>query len=484
MRKTPALTMAVAAALTATMAAQDARMVIADASRAMGMTDLNAIVLAGTAAIGNFGQSRTISFGLASTTIRNYTHTIDFTQPASRATGLAAPPTSPGAPPPSPRTFDDAITPANAGWAQQLEIWVTPWGFLRGAASSSNATVRSQRVDGVSYKVVTWTPAQKAPSGQSYKVVGYIGPDLMVARVETWVEHPIVGDMHVETRFTDYRDFGGLKAPARIARRQVGMETFVAAITNVRPNPPDLARLITPAPTSVVGGVAGYGDTGGSAAPAASEKLADGVYRITGGYVALAVEFRDHIVVLEGAQSEARGLAVIAETKRLFPGKRIKYVVNTHPHFDHAAGLAPFAAEGSVVLTDDNSRYFVEQALRSPRTLVGDVLARSRRKPTVEGVVEKMILTDDTRTIELHHVQKLEHSDAMLVAYLPKEKILFTADFNPPGPGQPVDPAIATLVQNIERLGLAFERHVMVHPPDPDRPMSRADLLALAQRSN
>ena len=133
----------------------------------------------------------------------------------------------------------------------------------------------------------------------------------------------------------------------------------------------------------------------------ASEKLADGVYRITGGYVALAVEFRDHVVVLEGGQSEARGLAIIAETKRVIPNKRIKYVVNTHAHFDHAGGLAPFAAEGSTILTDDNSKYFLAQALSSPRTLVGDALAKSRKKPKVEGVVDKMVLGDDTRTMAI-----------------------------------------------------------------------------------
>ena len=152
--------------------------------------------------------------------------------------------------------------------------------------------------------------------------------------------------------------------------------------------------------------------------------------------------------VLEGGQSEARGLAVIAETKKLFPNKRIKYIVNTHPQFDHASGLAPFCAEGAIVLTDDNSRStFVEQALLSPRTLVGDTLAKSKKKPKVEGVVEKMVLQDETRTVELHHVAGLEHSDAMLMAYLPKEKILFTADFNPPPPGKPVSPSIAMLVQ-------------------------------------
>ena len=75
----------------------------------------------------------------------------------------------------------------------------------------------------------------------------------------------------------------------------------------------------------------------------------------------------------------------IAETQRLFPNKRIKFVVNTHPHFDHLSGLPPFVAEGITILTDDNSKYFVEQALASPRTLLGDTLAQSRKKPKVEG---------------------------------------------------------------------------------------------------
>jgi glyoxylase-like metal-dependent hydrolase (beta-lactamase superfamily II) len=168
----------------------------------------------------------------------------------------------------------------------------------------------------------------------------------------------------------------------------------------------------------------------------------------------------------------------------VIPNKRIRYVVNTHPHFDHAGGLPPFVAEGITILTDDNNKYFLEQALGSPRTLVGDGLAKAHRKPKVEGVVEKMVLRDETRVIELHHIEKLEHSDGMIVAYLPKERILFTADFNVPRPGQPVSPSIATLVQNLERLQLDFDRHVMVHAPDPDRPMTKADLLELAKRTN
>jgi glyoxylase-like metal-dependent hydrolase (beta-lactamase superfamily II) len=309
-------------------------------------------------------------------------------------------------------------------------------------------------------------------------VIGYINAENMLDRVETWVEHPVLGDMHVEFTYSKYDDFDGLKLPTRISQKITGLETFVVGINDARANPPDLAELLAPPP-------ADERASGPSPPPAvASEKLADGVYRITGGYVALAVEFRDHVVVLEGGQSEARGLAIMAETKRLIPNKRIKYVVNTHPHFDHVRGLPPFVAEGITILTDDNNKYFLEQALGSPRTLVGDVLAKSRKKPKVEGVIEKMVLRDDTRTLELHHIEKLEHSDGMVVAFLPKERILFTADFNVPRPGQPVSPSIGTLVQNIERLQLDFDRHVMVHAPEPDRPMTKADLLELAKRTN
>ena len=245
-------------------AADDVKSVLENASLAMGAAGLNAITYSGSAANGNFGQSRTISFGLASTTIRNYTRTIDFTQPASYASGDPIPPAVRGGPPPqpgAPGSYQQLITPANAAWAQQLQIWVTPWGFLRGAAASANATLRTKKVDEIPYRIVTWSPAQKAPSGQPYKVVGYISPENLVDRVETWVEHPVLGDLHVELFYKDYQDLGGLKVPRRISMKQVGMETFVAAITAATKNPDDLAQRMTPPPNAGRGG-------GPAAAPA------------------------------------------------------------------------------------------------------------------------------------------------------------------------------------------------------------------------
>ena len=456
-----AVAMALAvAALIAPARAQDAKGVIAEALGALGASDLASVSVSGVAAEGNFGQSRTISFGLASTSFANFTQTFDFAGSRARTTGT----------PKTGTPLDRSIAPG-AGWPEQFEIWTTPWGFLRGAAAAS-PSLKRQRIEGVEYRVITWTPPHTSPSGEPYRVVGYINPESLLTRVETWVEHPIFGDMHVETRFTEYRNFGGIGAPTRIARRLVGMETFVMAIGSVRANPADLMPLLTaaaPAPRPAT-----------QAPPTAAEKLAEGVYRIAGSYVALAVEFRDHLVIVEAGGDEARGLAVLAETKRLFPGKRVRYVVNTHPHFDHAGGLPPLVADGITIIADDPSRYFLEQALRSPRTLVGDALSKSKRKATVESVIEKRVLTDGSRTLELHHVERLDHSDAMLLAYLPKERILFTADFELPEAGARASPSIEALARNVDRLQLEFDRHVAVHAGASDRALTRAGLRALA----
>ena len=484
MRRKIAIGVLLADVLSTGVLGQDAAATIAAVKKAMGADAVKSITYSGAAATGNFGQSKNIAGPLAMTAIAGYRRAIDLDQPYSRAIGTTMPPAAPGAPAPPPGTFNQGIMPT-APWTQQIEIWLTPWGFLKGA-EANNASAQSRRIAGRPFTVLTWSPSQKAPSGQPYRVVGYVDDKQIIERVETWIEHPVAGDLHVEQTFSDYRDVNGVKVPGRIVQKRGGMQTFEATVNEATANPENLADLLQP-PVAAggagrAGGPAGRGQGPAAAPPAVqSEKLADGVFRITGGYVALAVDFKDHVVVLEGGQNEGRGLAVIAETKKLFPSKPIRYVVNTHAHFDHASGLAPFAAEGITIITHANNRAFLEKALANPRTLVGDALARSTRKPKVEGANDKRVLTDGARTIELHHVKDLEHSDGMLIAFLPKERILFTGDFNVPAAGQAVSPAIKTLVDNVERLKLDFDRHVTVHAPNPDRPLTKADLLGLVK---
>jgi glyoxylase-like metal-dependent hydrolase (beta-lactamase superfamily II) len=218
--------------------------------------------------------------------------------------------------------------------------------------------------------------------------------------------------------------------------------------------------------------------TGGAPAlTVTSEKLGEGLYRLTtgpGSYDSLIVEFRDHIMMLEAGQSEARGLAYIAEAKKLIPNKPIRYVMNTHPHSDHTGGLPALVAEGATIVTQKNNEAFLEKALNTPRTLLNDTLARNPKKARVETVSEKKVYSDGTRTVEMYHVAPVPHSNGLLIAYIPREKVLFQGDFSLPAEGQPANDHVKALVPILERLKLDFDRYINVHTSAA--PQTRADL--------
>jgi glyoxylase-like metal-dependent hydrolase (beta-lactamase superfamily II) len=209
-----------------------------------------------------------------------------------------------------------------------------------------------------------------------------------------------------------------------------------------------------------------------------SEKLADGVYRIRSAYNSLAVEMADHVVLIEpGPQGMPRAEQGIAEVKKLFPNKPIRYGVPTHHHADHTGGIASAVAEGMTLVVPEVSKAYYEKHLSTPRTLAPDALSKSGKKPVVEGFKgDKRVFTDATRTVEIHVIKGLPHADGLVVAWLPKEKILVYADmFNLPTAAAPVPdpPVIGTMVflKNIERLGFdqPGTQIMSIHSLNPDR---------------
>ncbi|HEX5228926.1 MAG TPA: MBL fold metallo-hydrolase, partial [Bryobacteraceae bacterium] len=362
----------------------------------------------------------------------------------------------------TPGVFFQQVTTQQADvsqpWAGSLELYITPWGFLKGAADN-NATVSHKKVDGKSYTVLSWSPAVKAPSGKSYMINGYIDDKNMVDRVETWLGENIMGDMHIVATYSGWKDFAGAMAPTKIVQTRGGWPFFQVDVTDAKANPPDVASLVPP-PAARPGGFPPAGPL-----TVTSEKLGDGLYRLTtgpGSYDSVIVEFKDYVMMLEAGQSIARGEAYIAETKKLIPNKPIRYVMNTHPHSDHTGGLPALVAEGAIVITQKNNVEFLDRALNTPRTLLTDQLAQHPRKAKIEAVEEKKVYSDGTRTVEMYHIYPAPHSNGLIIAFIPKEKVLFQGDFSVI-PGEPANDHVKALVPVLERLNLDFDRYINVH---------------------
>jgi len=473
--------------LSTSAAAQDAAPVVAAASKAMGADTLTSITYSGTARNGAFGQSKDIGEPMGPvnvTQITQYTRTINLGTAAdpsalvSRATGPTQPPTVPGVPPPAPGVFNQNITGAQAAanWAQALNIWTTPWGFLK-AAVVNNATTRREG----GQQIVSFTPPNyKSPSGQTYTVTGYINAQNLVTKVETRVDHAVVGDLPVEFEYSNYQNMNGVQVPGRVVQRQAGMQTFDASITAATPNPADLAQLLTVPPPAAGAPPAPAAAPAAPAGPPPVEKLGDGVFTIGGNYLSMAVDMGDHILVVESGQNDARGMAVMAAAKQAIPNKPIRFVVNSHPHFDHAGGLGAAVAEGATILTHRNNEPVLERLLSGPRTLVGDSLAKvaTRRTDVVRAVGDRDVRKGTNgKVVELHHVPN-EHSNGLLVVYLPAEKALWTADITALNPNPAQLGVLKSAVAAIDRLKLDYNAWLPAHPPNPDRPLTKADVMA------
>jgi glyoxylase-like metal-dependent hydrolase (beta-lactamase superfamily II) len=460
-----------------TMAAQDATTVLQRASSAMGAMP-KSVQYSGTGANYQLGQSVRPGGPWPRYIVKSYTATIDYEQPAMRVELVRIQDL-----PAAVEQRQVQVVSGNHAWnvtgenavaapaavADRLsQLWATPHGFLKAAAANaSSAVATAETATGRKITRVTFTAHGK------HKVSGLINDQNLVERVETWQDNPLLGDMPVVTTFTDYKDFSGVKFPGRVVQTQGDFPTLELTITAVQANP----SVDLPVPAAVQTAAA-------PAVKADAQKIAEGVWYVTGGsHHSVAVEFPDYVAVIEAPQSEARSVAVIDEVRRVVPNKPIRYVVNTHHHFDHSGGLRTYAAEGATIITHAMNRPFYEKAFAAPRTLNPDKLAQSKKAARFETFTDRKVLSGGGRTLELHHLRGNAHNDAIIVAYLPKEKMLIEVDVYTPTQGDtplaPASrPAATNLKENVQRLKLDVDQVVPLH----GRIVTWTDFLAAIER--
>ena len=275
-------------------------------------------------------------------------------------------------------------------------------------------------------------------------------------RVVSMSDNTNLGDVAIETSFADYREVNELQLPTRFTTKS---DQFTLATLDVTDQTVD----------GEVGDLAAP-EAAASAAPAAGpppatvavEEVARGIWLLAGqSHHSVLVEFSDHLKLIEAPQHDTRTLAVIAKARELRPDKPLTHVVNTHHHFDHSGGIRAAVSEGLTVITHKGNAAFFEDAVKRAHTIVPDALAKNPKPLAIETVDDELMLKDAAMTVNLYHVAGSPHTETMLMAYFPRERLLVEVDVF--SPGAAVAPYAPNLLENVRKRNLRVDRIVPLH---------------------
>jgi len=311
--------------------------------------------------------------------------------------------------------------------------------------------------------------------GRKHSVVTFVMPDTqqvalyvdartaLVSKYELVFTDPLRGQSASEIMFSDYAIVGKLKVPQTFSWRFAG-DLVARYKINAQFNAADTDKAFE---------VSDAGFSKASPVPLnlkpSVEKLADGVYvlhNVAGqNQNTMAVEFKDYVLAVEAPGTSDGADNVIKRIKETIPGKPIRYVAVTHHHGDHIGGLRSFIAEGATVITTRANREVTDTMAAAPQN---DRLSKNPRKPEFMFVeAGKRIVTDGEQSVELIDVGPNPHAREMLIAYLPKQRLLFQGDLfflpNNDAPLGPPQPSTISFAQKLKEKALDVDRIASVH---------------------
>lgn len=145
-------------------------------------------------------------------------------------------------------------------------------------------------------------------------------------------------------------------------------------------------------------------------------------------YNVLFVRFKDFVLVAEAPVSSAVSEKVLQKIRETFPGVPVRYLIQSHHHSDHLAGIRTYVAEGTTIVTTPGVVSLIELIAAAPNQLSPDRLQTQPRQALFETVVGKKIIRDSDQEVIVYDIGPNPHAREMLIVHIPSAGVLYQCD--------------------------------------------------------
>ena len=280
---------------------------------------------------------------------------------------------------------------------------------------SSAMFVREQVENGEPINVVemSWDLNTRARAHLSAK-------DARLLSLEIVATDPLIGDDEALYTFAGENLVDGIMFPSQVTMVRRGSPYLSVRVTEISVNPtfedsvfasPSYQALATTPTTNPLGG---------------------GAYEIAGfdggTFRVIFFDLGDSVAVFDAPGSRTRSQWVSGEIRKTLGDKPIKYVVVSHFHDDHVAGIGYYIDRGAQIVTTRANAPILQRYAMVDSRLKPDLPAEGR-PPTFLFVDEsKLDIHGSGGSLNVFKMTDCLHAKDMLMAYLPSEKLLIEAD--------------------------------------------------------
>lgn len=315
-------------------------------------------------------------------------------------------------------------------------------------------------INGKEYEVLSAIMDQKSANVYLDKVT------FLLHKIEYLEDFPYLGDVITSMQYSDYEEVNGLKIASRFKAFSQNILIDDYEFTDIKTaESVDTMSLSIPSDFKLH-------EEERAVTEMKTKTLAPNIHLVQNidgrDYNSLFIDLGEHLLALEAPIGEEATVMTINHIKKEYPGRKIKFVVPTHFHGDHAGGIREYMKRGAEIITVKEDTSFYEMIARSMHSISDGHFGTVKASYFfLENGIHR--IQENDLEIIIANVGPTAHVKNNLAVYIPKYKIVFQGDmFRVPEPGSKPEPARkegTQFLKKINELGWDIDIIVGTHGP-------------------